>query len=123
MAYKRKMDKTKYRGYEDIAEYVASLILKSSTLDPSEYVLYEPCEIQFDNGQVTKGCYSLDFRGTEQQEVSIERLFETHFESTSDILENTKLITKEKIEQGGRKGINSNYEVRYYASSNKDISI
>jgi hypothetical protein len=96
---KEKWVKQNTRGYEDIAEYVASLILKSSTLDPSEYVLYEPCEIQFNNGQVTKGCYSLDFRGTEQQEVSLERLFETHFESTSDILENTKLSAKEKIEQ------------------------
>ena len=96
---KEKWIKQNTRGYEDIAEYVASLILKSSTLDPSEYVLYEPCKIQFENGQVAKGCYSFDFRGTEQQEVSLERLFETHFESTSDILENTKLSTKEKIEQ------------------------
>ena len=65
---KEKWIKQNTRGYEDIAEYVTSLILKASTLDPSEYVLYEPCEIQFDNGQVTKGCYSLDFRGSEQQE-------------------------------------------------------
>ena len=96
---KEKWVKQNTRGYEDIAEYVASLILKASTLDPSEYVLYEPCKIQFENGQVTKGCYSLDFRGPNHQEVSLERLFETHFESTSDILENTKLSTKEKIEQ------------------------
>ena len=96
---KEKWIKQNTRGYEDIAEYVASLILKASTLDPSQYVLYEPCEIQFGNGQVTKGCYSLDFRGTEQQEISLERLFEKHFESTSDILENTKLSTKEKIVQ------------------------
>jgi hypothetical protein len=73
--------------------------LKSSTLNPSEYVLYEPCKIQFGNTQFAKGCYSLDFRGPEQQEVSLERLFEKHFESTSDILENTKLSTKEKFEQ------------------------
>ena len=79
---KEKWIKQNTRGYEDIAEYVASLILKASTLDPSQYVLYEPCEIQFDHGQVTKGCYSLDFRGSEQQEISLERLFEKHFEST-----------------------------------------
>src|SRR4051812_22312628 len=60
---KEKWVKQNTRGYEDIAEYVASLILKVSTLDLSEYVLYEPCKIQFENGQVTKGCYSLDFRG------------------------------------------------------------
>ncbi len=96
---KEKWIKQNTRGYEDIAEYVASLILKASTLDSSQYVLYEPCEIQFDHGQVTKGCYSLDFRGSEQQEISLERLFEKHFESTGDILENTKLSTKEKIVQ------------------------
>ena len=96
---KEKWIKQNTRGYEDIAEYVASLILKASTLDSSEYVLYEPCKIQFKNGQVTKGCYSLDFRGPHHQEVSLERLFETYFESTSDILEQTKLSTKEKIEQ------------------------
>ena len=96
---KEKWIKQNTRGYEDIAEYVASLILKASTLNPSQYVLYEPCKIQFDHGQVRKGCYSLDFRGREQQEISLERLFEKHFESTGDILEDTKLSTAEKIVQ------------------------
>lgn len=96
---KEKWVKQNTRGYEDIAEYAASLILKASTLESSEYVLYEPCQIEFENGLMAKGCYSLDFRGPEQQEVSLERLFEKHFESTSDILENNKLSTREKMEQ------------------------
>ena len=68
---KERWVKQNSRGYEDIAEYVASLILRASTLEPSEYVLNEPCQIQFENGQITKGCYSLDFRGPDQQEVSL----------------------------------------------------
>jgi hypothetical protein len=96
---KERWVKQNSRGYEDVAEYVASLILRASILEPSRYVLYEPCQIQFENGQITNGCYSVDFRGPEQQEVSLERLFEKHFESTSDILGNTKLSTKEKMEK------------------------
>ena len=72
---KEKWIKQNTRGYEDIAEYVASLILKASTLDPSQYVLYEPCEIQFDHGQVTKGCYSLDFRGQPNNKRSLLNAF------------------------------------------------
>lgn len=87
------------RGYEDLAEYAASLILQASTLEPSEYVLYEPCQIKFANGQTTNGCYSLDFRGLKRQEVSLERLFEKHFESTHDILSHSKLSAVEKVEQ------------------------
>ena len=86
------------RGYDDMTEYTASLILQPSTLEPSEYVVYEPCHIKLANGQTTKGCYSLDFRGLEKQEVSLERLFEKHFESTNDILSNSTLSTAEKIE-------------------------
>ena len=51
---KGKWIKQNTRGYENIAEYVASLILKASTLNPSEYVLYEPCNIQFENGQIIR---------------------------------------------------------------------
>jgi hypothetical protein len=87
------------RGYEDLAEFTTSLILKHSTLHSSEYVFYEPCEILFDNGKIVKGCYSLDFRGSHKQEVSLERLFEKHFETTSDILGNSKLSTEEKLKR------------------------
>ncbi|RUL54169.1 hypothetical protein [Lysinibacillus antri] len=86
------------RGYEGIAEYVASMILANSTLHPSEYVKYTPCEIIV-NSFATEGCISPDFRGKYEQEISLERLFEKNFTLTSDILGNSKLSTSEKVAQ------------------------
>lgn len=87
------------RGYEGIAEHVASLILQNSTLNPTEYVTYIPCSVIFDDGTKKSGCLSSDFRGKDEQEISLERLFEKYFLSTSDILGNSKLSTSEKVEQ------------------------
>ena len=39
---KGKWIKQNSRGYENLAEYAASLMLKASTLKPTEYVLYDP---------------------------------------------------------------------------------
>ena len=44
------------RGYENMAEYVASLILDSSTLPKTSFVSYVPCLIQKQDGTVVEGC-------------------------------------------------------------------
>ncbi|WP_232718531.1 hypothetical protein [Bacillus sp. FJAT-45037] len=85
------------RGYENMAEYVASLVLQCSTLPASSYVTYTPCYIEKYDGTVTEGCYSYDFRGS-LQEVTLERLFEAHFEATDDILNNTRYSTSDKFQ-------------------------
>lgn len=61
-------------GYEGVAEFLASIVLEHSILHPTEYVRYRPCLIQ-EQGQVTNGCYSPDFRGV-YTEVTLYRLFE-----------------------------------------------
>ncbi|MBE1555560.1 hypothetical protein [Sporosarcina limicola] len=84
------------RSYENTAESVASLILQSTTRSPSQYVTYTPCIIEEANGELSEGCYSLDFRGT-QQEVTLERLHEANFTTTDSIVNNTRLSTVEKF--------------------------
>jgi len=84
------------RGYENMAEYVASLILNSSTLPKNSFVPYIPCLIKKVDGTVTEGCYSNDFRGP-LQEVTLERLFEANFETTDDVLNNTRYSTEDKF--------------------------
>lgn len=83
-------------GYENIAEYVSYLVLSCTTLSKTSYVSYTPCLIEKPDGTVTEGCYSLDFRG-HLQEVTLERLFEVNFETTDDILSNTRYSTEDKF--------------------------
>ncbi|MBM7649946.1 hypothetical protein JOC78_002930 [Bacillus ectoiniformans] len=84
------------RGYESIAEYVAYLILDSSTLTKDSFVSYVPCLIERHDGTVSEGCYSKDFRGF-LQEVTLERLFEANFETTDDILNCSRYSTEDKF--------------------------
>lgn len=83
-------------GYENIAEYVSSLILNSSTLPKNSYVTYTPCLIEKPDGTVTEGCYSNDFRGS-LQEVTLERLFEANFETTDEILSHPRYSAEKKF--------------------------
>ena len=85
------------RGYENMAEYVSSLILDSSTIPKSTFVFYTPCLIEKHDGTVTEGCYSKDFRGP-LQEVTLERLFEANFETTDEVLNNARYSTKDKFD-------------------------
>lgn len=86
------------RGYESKAEVLATLILSCSTLPSNRYVQYFPCEIELPDGEITKGCYSYDFRG-DLQEVTLERLFEANFTSTDSITTDKTLSTEEKFQQ------------------------
>ncbi|MEB1808324.1 MAG: hypothetical protein LPK26_13710 [Bacillaceae bacterium] len=83
-------------GYENMAEYVAPLILSCSTLPQTSFISYTPCLIEKVDGTVSEGCYSSDFRGT-LQEVTLERLFEANFESTDDILNHKGYSTSDKF--------------------------
>ena len=65
--------KADYLGYEGLAEYVISALLHFSDLDPSEYVDYEPEQIEY-NGNVYPGCRSRDFTGGWNL-ITLERLF------------------------------------------------
>lgn len=86
------------RGYEGHAEVLATLVLSCSSLPINRYVQYFPCEIELPDGEMTKGCYSYDFRG-DLQEVTLERLFEANFTSTDAITTDKTLSTAEKFQQ------------------------
>jgi hypothetical protein len=83
-------------GYENMAEYVASLVLGSSNLPKNSFIPYVPCLIEKPDGTVKEGCYSVDFRG-HLQEVTLERLFEANFETTDDILNNTRYSVEDRF--------------------------
>ena len=60
--------KADYLGYEGLAEYTVSKLLKHSTLDAGEYVDYELDLITY-NGQVFNACRSIDFGFDEVEDI------------------------------------------------------
>ena len=64
--------KADYLGYEGLAEYVVSKLLRHSSLQGSEYVDYELEQITY-NGRVFNACKSQDFTGGWQL-ITLERL-------------------------------------------------
>ena len=64
--------KADYLGYEGLAEYVVSGLLRHSDLQDAEYVDYRLEQIVY-NGQVFNGCMSLDFADGWQL-ITLERL-------------------------------------------------
>ena len=64
--------KADYLGYEGLAEYAVSKLLRHSSLQNSEYVDYELEQITY-NGQVFNACKSQDFTGGWQL-ITLERL-------------------------------------------------
>lgn len=67
--------KADYTGYEGLAEYVVSSVLRHSTLDPAEYVTYETEKIHY-KYQDYRGCKSVDFLPDGWKIITLERLFE-----------------------------------------------
>ena len=65
--------KADYTGYEGLAEYVCSEILKRSTLEPGEYVLYETEQIRY-KSQTMLGCRSGNMLPQGWQLITLERL-------------------------------------------------
>ena len=70
--------KADYTGYEGLAEYMVSNLLRYSDLRPEEYVLYETEEIKY-GSQVYKGCRSRNFLKKGWQLITLERLFQIQF--------------------------------------------
>ena len=69
--------KADYLGYEGLAEYTISKLLKFSNLEKEEFVDYDLDEITY-NGQIFNACRSVDF--TEGwQLVTLERLFKQQY--------------------------------------------
>ena len=69
--------KADYLGYEGLAEYTISKLLKHSNLDSGEYVDYELDEISY-NGQKFNACRSMDFTDRWQL-ITLERLFKQQY--------------------------------------------
>lgn len=61
-----------------MVEYVISRLLMYSTLDKSEFVVYETEEIEYKN-RIFYGCSSLNFLPEGWQLITLERLFKTYY--------------------------------------------
>ena len=66
--------KADYMGYEGLAEYTVSRLLRYSTLKEDEFVLYEPEQIVY-RDSTFNGCKSRDFTNGWQL-ITLERLFQ-----------------------------------------------
>ncbi len=64
-------------GYEGLSEYLVSNLLKYSSLEQDEFVLYEPEEILYCS-MTYKGCKSRDFSGG-WKVITLERLFSSTY--------------------------------------------
>ncbi len=70
--------KADYTGYEGLAEYVVSSLLKSSDLMSSDYIVYQTVEIAYKD-QNYRGCSSEDFLPEKWQLITLERLFHSFY--------------------------------------------
>lgn len=68
--------KADYMGYEGLAEYVISQLLRKTSLRPEEYVLYELQEIGYRDTRF-HGVSSANFLKEGEQLITLERLFKT----------------------------------------------
>ena len=66
--------KADYCGYEGLAEYLVSELLKHSTLPADMFVGYETVEIRY-RQSMFRGCVSKDFLRPGDQLITLERLF------------------------------------------------
>ncbi len=70
--------KADYTGYEGLAEYMISQLLCFSSLSETEFVLYEPVNIQYGD-VIFHGVKSKDFLLDGFQLITLERLFQTAY--------------------------------------------
>lgn len=70
--------KADYTGYEGLAEYMISQLLRKSTLLEEEYVLYELEKMKY-KATVYNGAKSLNFLKDDWQIITLERLFKNFF--------------------------------------------
>lgn len=89
--------KADYTGYEGLAEYVISHLLKYTNLNEDEYVLYEPEQIKYKR-QIYKGVRSRTFIDGDWQIITLERLFKNVYnESLTSVLWHMSDV-KERLE-------------------------
>ncbi len=82
--------KADYTGYEGLAEYTISHLLKYSSLKSDEYVLYTPVEIKY-KSQVYRGVSSPNFLDSDWQIITLERLFKSKYnKSLNEIIWSTR---------------------------------
>ena len=102
--------KADYCGYEGLAEYVISHLLKYSNLKDDEYVLYGLTEIKY-KSKIFNGVYSKNFLENNCKIITLERLFKNYYGTSLNkmiwsipnhedrlkfIVENVEKITKIK---------------------------
>lgn len=89
--------KADYTGYEGLAEYVISHLLKYTNLKEDEYVLYEPEQIKYKR-QIYNGVRSRTFIDGDWQIITLERLFKyVYNESLTSVLWHMSDV-KERLE-------------------------
>ena len=66
--------KADYTGYEGLAEYVVSKLLRYSNMEGNDYILYETEEIGYKQA-IYRGCRSRNFLPDGWQLITLERLF------------------------------------------------
>ena len=70
--------KADYTGYEGLAEYMISHLLKKSTLSENEFVCYDLEKIKYGN-VIYNGVKSKNFLSEDWQIITLERLFKNFF--------------------------------------------
>lgn len=70
--------KADYTGYEGLAEYMISQLLKKSTLKKDEFVIYEPEQIKYKR-KIFNGAKSVNFLNDDWQLVTLQRLYKTRY--------------------------------------------
>ncbi|MDO5339560.1 MAG: hypothetical protein Q4E78_05545 [Eubacteriales bacterium] len=89
--------KADYTGYEGLAEYVISHLLKLTNLNEDEYVLYEQEQIKYKR-QIYNGVKSRTFIDEDWQIITLERLFKNVYnESLTNVLWHMSDV-KERLE-------------------------
>lgn len=70
--------KADYTGYEGLAEYMISQLLKKSTLKKDEFVIYEPEQIKYKR-KIFNGAKIDNFLNDDWQLVTLQRLYKTRY--------------------------------------------
>lgn len=70
--------KADFTGYEGLAEYIVSHLLRDSGLNEEEYILYDTEEMIYCRSKYL-GCYSKDFLRSGWQLITLERLFQNAY--------------------------------------------
>lgn len=73
--------KADYTGYEGLAEYMISHLLLKSTLNPTEFVMYDLEQIRY-KATVYNGAKSAAFVKDDWQIITLERLFKSFFDES-----------------------------------------